>query len=370
MRNTLLLLAFVFIIGAFAVLLGQTANVGAMGAPTDNTTMPNAPTSDQSQDEIKPPVEYVLLAPSLQPEGTLPNFIVGFIGTSDGENIKVTADENWYLDLDINTPGWLYIYEYFPVGDDFQGKWIAYKWQLPQGGIWRLGPFTPGDDEPEGQHIYQIWFYSGGQWATGDPNILLNNLVYWTYSKDQPAAQPAGQIPLQPPIAPVEKATFLDKAYEFVTQPVILVLGTSLLVIIVMVGLYRFRIYTRWGRGQDTVLSSTGTEPEEISAALPSAIANAKIVLPNGVEIQLAESSRVIGRGDLARALSLDDLVLISRRHFKVKLEDEQFYIEDMDSSNGTQVNGEDISGRGPVSLNDGDIIEPASAIRLKFQLL
>ena len=78
----------------------------------------------------------------------------------------------------------------------------------------------------------------------------------------------------------------------------------------------------------------------------------------------------MIGRGDLARALSLDDLVLISRRHFEVKLDDEQFYVEDLGSANGTHLNGEDISGKGPVSLNNDDIIELAGAISLKFHLL
>jgi hypothetical protein len=368
MRNTLLLLIFTLTFGALAVLFSQTANVGAMGAPTDNTTTPNVPTSDQLTDEIKPPVEYVLLGPTSQSENTPPNFIAGFIGASEQENSKVTAQENWYLDVDINAPGWLYIYEYFPDGEDFQGKWIAYKWQLLQSGLWQLGPFTPANDEPEGQHIYRLWFYSDGQWATEDPDTPQNNLVYWTYSKGKPAEQPVEPIPPQPPIAPVKETNFIGKVYEFITQPVVLTLGTSLLVVVV--GLYLLRIYTRRRISQDTVPLPDEAEPEGLSAALPSAVASAKIVLPNGIEIQLAGNSRVIGRGDLARALSLDDLGLISRQHFEVKLDDEQFYVEDLGSANGTHLNGEDISGKGPVNLNNDDIIEPAGAIHLKFHLL
>jgi hypothetical protein len=365
MRNTLLFLTFALIFGALAVLLGQTVLVGAMGAPTDNTTIPNVPAGDQSQDEIKPPVEYVLLGPTSQSENTTPNFVAGFIAASGQEEFTVTAYENWYLDVDINTPGWIYIYEYFPVGRDSQGKWITYKWQLLQSGLWQLGPFTPGDNESEGQHIYRIWFYSDGQWATGDPNNPQANLVYWTYSKGEPAEQ----IPPPSPTAPVKEANFFDKAYQFITQPLVLALGISLLVILVGAGLYLSRIYARRGRNQSTVSSPDEAEPEGLSAALPSAVPSAKIVLPNGTEIRLA-GNRVIGRGDLARALSLDDLVLISRRHFEVKLDDEQFYVEDLGSANGTHLNGEDISGKGLVSLNNDDIIEPAGAISLKFHLL
>jgi pSer/pThr/pTyr-binding forkhead associated (FHA) protein len=51
-------------------------------------------------------------------------------------------------------------------------------------------------------------------------------------------------------------------------------------------------------------------------------------------------------------------------------LDDEQYYIEDLGSANGTHLNGKDISGQGPVGLDDGDIIEPAGAVHLKFHLL
>jgi len=368
MRNTLLFLTFALIFSAAAMLPGQTAEVWAIGAPTDNMTMPNIPTTDEAGDEIKPPVDYALLGPSSQPEGPPPSFVSDFIGTSENDIFKVTADEKWYLDVDINTPGWLYICEYLPVDDVFQGEWIAYKWQLLESGIWRLGPFVPGDNEPEGQHIYKIWFYSDGQWATEDPDAPQNNLVYWTYSKGQPAEQPAAQIPPQPLPTPSKEATSSDKAYEFITRPVVLVLGSLLLILIVAGGIYIYWRYTRRRTGQAKE-SVDEAETEAPSAALPSA-ASAKIALPNGIEIQLAGNSTAIGRGDLARALSLDELGLISRQHFEVKSEDEQFYIEDLESANGTILNGEDISGKGPVNLNDDDVIEPAGAIRLKFYIL
>jgi len=142
------------------------------------------------------------------------------------------------------------------------------------------------------------------------------------------------------------------------------------LVVIVMLSLYLSGIYPRRGRSRGTVSRPAEAEPEGLSALAPPATAGAKIALPNGMEIQFAGNSRVIGRGDLARVLSLDELGLISRRHFEVKYEDEQFYIEDLGSANGTRLNGEDISGKGPVSLNDDDVIEPAGAVLVKFYVL
>jgi hypothetical protein len=365
MRGRLLFLIFTLIFSAAAMMLVPTADVWAIGAPTDNATVPDTPTADQAGNEIKPPVNYVLLGPSLQTEDT-PSFITDFVGASERDKYKVTADENWYLNVDINMPGWLYIYEYFLADEDLQGKWIAYKWQLPQSGIWRLGPFTAGNNEPEGQHIYRIWFYGDGQWAADKPDEPQNNLIYWTYSKGKPAEQPDEQIP---PPTTSEEARFSHKVYEFIMQPVVLVTGSLFLIVIVGGGLYIYWRYTRRKRNQYTK-SANESDTQELSVVLPSDVASAKIVLPDGSEIQLAKNSRVLGRSDLARALSLDELGLISRRHFEVKAEDEQFYIEDLSSANGTRLNGEDISGQGQVGLNNDDVIEPAGAIQLKFLLL
>lgn len=364
MRGKLLFFAVTLVFCAFAALTGQTADVGAVGASTNNATIPNFPISDQSQDEIKPLVNCVLLGPTSQSKTTPPNVILDFIGTSKQDKFKITANETWYLEIDINAPGWLYIYEYFPVGNALPGKWIAYKWQVVQSGLWELGPFTPGNNEPEGQHIYRVWFYSDGHWAGEDSNASQNNLVYWTYSKGPPAAQ----APPQPLIAPVKGATFLDRLHSFITNPIALAIG--ILILIILVGFYISRRYIRWGRSEDTVSLPDDAEMEGQSTVVPSAVASAKLSLSNGMEIPLAGNSRVIGRGDLARSLGLDELGLISRQHFEVKTDGEQFYIEDLGSVNGTRLNGTDIGGKGPISLNDDDLIEPASAIRLKFYVL
>src|SRR6516162_4378912 len=63
------------------------------------------------------------------------------------------------------------------------------------------------------------------------------------------------------------------------------------------------------------------------------------------------------------------DLVLperqVSRQHLKIKLIDDQYIIEDLDSKNGTWVNGQQLKGERP--LRDGDEIQIALAVKLAF---
>jgi hypothetical protein len=366
-RRIIPLLITVLVFGAITGLFLQVTGVNAIGAPSDNSTIPNFPLGDQAQVEIKPPVNYVLLGITSQAKNTPPNVMPSFIGASEQEKFLITGKENWYLHIDINAPGWLYIYEYFPEGEKLSGKWIAYKWQLPQSGIWKLGPFAASIDEPEGQHIYRFWFFSDGLWAGDDPKTSKNILIYWTYAKDRTAEQPAGLVPLQPPATSAKEATSPNQPGSSATKLLLVVLGSLVLAGIVIAGFYTYQHYKGKKRMKERLLLLIKEEPENMLDMLPSSIASAKIALPNGVELHLTGNSRIVGRGDLARALDLDKLGLISRQHFKIKSDDEQFFIEDLDSDNGTVLNGVDIKGKGLVNLNADDVIEPASAIRLKF---
>jgi hypothetical protein len=340
-----------------------------MGAPTENYTITDLPNSSSGYPAIKPPVNFLLQGPTSQTDNSSPVFIADFISPSG--NGMVTGNENWYLDIDINGAGWLYIYEYYPPNNK-QGKWIAYKWQLPQSGQWSLGPFSPMDSEAEGQHIYRIWFYNNEQWAAEEPGGSRDNLVYWTYAKGATAIQ----VPSQPAPTTEQAASPTDQLSNFITNPLVLLFGPSVIVIVV----FLYRIYSRRRvkpvrepkpvepHGEEASFIST---PDKISvAAVPRAAARAKLSLPNGMEIQLAGASKIMGRGELARALELDDLGLISRKQFIINLDGDQFSIEDGGSANGTLLNSIDIKGKGPVDLNDGDTIEPAGAIKLEFLVL
>ena len=358
--------AVLWILGLLALAACFTAGVAAMGAPTENYTITDLPGSSSGYPSIKPPVNFILEGPTSQTDNSSPTFIASF--ESNAGNGTVTGSESWYLDMDINSGGWLYIYEYYPPNNT-QGQWIAYKWQLPESGQWRLGPFSPMDNEAEGQHIYRIWFYNNGQWDAEEAGGSQDNLVHWTYAK---GAAPV-QIPSQPAPTPREETSLADQLSNFIANPLVLLFGPSLIVILI----FTYRIYRR--RRAQPVMEPKLIEPAveelvstpEISvAAAPQAAARAKLSMPNGMEISLTLVSKTIGRGELARALALDDLGLISRKHFVINLDGSQFSIEDNSSANGTLLNGIDIKGKGPVDLNDEDNIEPAGAIKLKFHLL
>jgi DNA-binding winged helix-turn-helix (wHTH) protein len=77
----------------------------------------------------------------------------------------------------------------------------------------------------------------------------------------------------------------------------------------------------------------------------------------------LEEDDVVLGRDDIA------DIVLperqISRQHIRIFKDGDQYYIEDLDSKNGTWVNGQRIHG--VHELYDGDEIHIALAVRMRF---
>jgi len=359
------LLVPALILSLLLALLGGTANVGAVGPATDNATVLDIPADDHTG-EIKPPVEYSLRAPSAQSENAPPDFIPTFIGPSTEHNFAVTGRENWYLEVDINAPGWLYIYEHFPEGTAPPGRWLAYKWQLPQSGVWRLGPFAPGEDEPEGQHIYEILFYSNGRWAGDDSEQPQGKLIYWTYTGEESAEAPVEQQGAHAlPATPGGK--FTDRLCALLASPLAALIGFSALLLLALapLGLYLYRRYARWETPPPARTKLEGMPPPA-----PEATPRGKIALPNGMEILLDGGGRVIGRGDLARALEIQKLALVSRRHLEIKAQQGQFYIEDLGSANGTRLNGVDIKGKGQVALNHEDVIELAGVIRLKFHIL
>jgi DNA-binding winged helix-turn-helix (wHTH) protein len=71
----------------------------------------------------------------------------------------------------------------------------------------------------------------------------------------------------------------------------------------------------------------------------------------------------IVGRGTEC------DLVLperqVSRQHIKIKLIDDRYWVEDLDSKNGTWVNGQQLKGERP--LRDGDEIHLALAVKMAF---
>jgi CheY-like chemotaxis protein len=80
--------------------------------------------------------------------------------------------------------------------------------------------------------------------------------------------------------------------------------------------------------------------------------------------IILKDFPAVVGRKP-GSALHLDDH-LISRRHCVFTLQDDQFYLQDLGSTNGTRLNGLSVRGNRP--LEDGDWVEIAqTSFRVRF---
>src|SRR5580698_2645450 len=82
----------------------------------------------------------------------------------------------------------------------------------------------------------------------------------------------------------------------------------------------------------------------------------------NGTEkvFESAETQLVVGRstsGGPFCDLNLSPDFKVSRSHARIFLEGNEYWIEDLDSRQGTKVNGEEIKGRGKHELRAGDVL-------------
>jgi len=98
-----------------------------------------------------------------------------------------------------------------------------------------------------------------------------------------------------------------------------------------------------------------------------SPMAIAKLVLPDGGEITIDAPIKAIGRTDFDETLSPEDLNYISRQHLVISTENDKYFIEDINSTNGTRANGTDIRGKSRQELKDGDRIKIADVVELTF---
>jgi len=373
----LLIIAILILLALSTATIFCRSTVVAVGAPSENFTTPEPPLSDNSTPEIKPP-NYVFLNTTEQNQTASPSFNFDFSALLSTDRYTVTGNENWELYIDINLPGWVYIYEFLPSEGNTAGRWIAYKWQLQQSGVWKIGPFTPETAEPEGKHLYRAWYYASGQWAKQDGQIPYKD-ISWSYIKKTPQ-QTTENITLPAAVTTGEKAN--DGFYRFITHPVVLLVAPSLLVLMFIFVRYLAAISRKpkpeLAPAVPEVKQNKAIKPKDSynKQAAPAAeavktptTARAKLILPNGIELKLNVKSRVIGRADVARAMDTDKLAMISRHHFEISFSGDSFFVEDKGSHNGTSLNGKTITDQGPVILTDNDIIEPADAIPIIFQL-
>ncbi len=100
----------------------------------------------------------------------------------------------------------------------------------------------------------------------------------------------------------------------------------------------------------------------------PSSGATAKLVLPDNSTISLQSSGRWIGRSDFTGQVSESVIQQISREHLFITMENGSFYCEDRSSTNGTRLNGQEISGTGRHVLKEGDTLVLGDIITVHFQ--
>ncbi len=92
-----------------------------------------------------------------------------------------------------------------------------------------------------------------------------------------------------------------------------------------------------------------------------------KLVLPDNKELKINEYQRIFGREDFVGSIVVDDLLFLGKQHFRLTFMDDGFYIQDLDTKNGTIVNGEEIKGMGKIKLRDKDEIILAKVFKIRY---
>lgn len=109
-----------------------------------------------------------------------------------------------------------------------------------------------------------------------------------------------------------------------------------------------------------------GLQPTMLKDPENSRTIPAKLILPNNTEIKITEDETIFGREDFVGAVSSKDSLYIGKKHFKIIKVDDRLYIEDLNTKNGTTLNGEEIKGLGRKELKGGDDILVAKTLLIK----
>jgi pSer/pThr/pTyr-binding forkhead associated (FHA) protein len=84
----------------------------------------------------------------------------------------------------------------------------------------------------------------------------------------------------------------------------------------------------------------------------------AKLILPDKNFLTISDKQQTFGRDDFLGSVVSDQLLFIGKEHFKISRREDGFYIEDLNTKNGTIVNGEEIKGQGKIRLvNESQIV-------------
>ena len=117
------------------------------------------------------------------------------------------------------------------------------------------------------------------------------------------------------------------------------------------------------------------TKKSGVSSTTMESVQIATLSAENGTAFPLAEETVVLGRNSATNNIQndidlseLDIKKIISRRHAKIQRENGEFILYDLESRNGTFINGQRLSSTQPHTLVSGDVIEFGSGgVKLTF---
>ncbi len=132
------------------------------------------------------------------------------------------------------------------------------------------------------------------------------------------------------------------------------------IILSIIAGLLIEFVYRRYS-AKSKMLQTTMTPASESSKFM------AKLVLKENQEFLIKEYVRTFGREDFIGVAPADELMFIGKEHFKITRDDDGYYIEDLNTKNGTSLDGKDISGQGKRKLTDGDEIVVAKILQIKY---
>jgi FHA domain len=131
------------------------------------------------------------------------------------------------------------------------------------------------------------------------------------------------------------------------------------IILAIIVGLVINYMYKRSSKSK--MLKTTVTPPNNTHHSF------AKLVIKENQEFIIKEFERVLGREDFIGVTTPDDLLYIGKEHFKITKQSDGYYIEDLNTKNGTQVNGEEIKGKEKRKLKNEDNILVAQILKLQY---
>lgn len=129
----------------------------------------------------------------------------------------------------------------------------------------------------------------------------------------------------------------------------------------VIVGLIIDWIYRKYSP-QSKILKTTITHSPKNN------ISFAKLILPNNNNIVVDGAERIVGREDFVGVISTDKLLYIGKDHLKITKDGDNFYIQDLNTKNGTSINGEKLSGNETRLLNSGDEVEVGKTVKIFYE--